>query len=209
MINASELERKGIAEELHDDLSQELALIAVEIELLCQVLPNRRNKLARKLTQIQCMARDSSAALRRISHHLHPAMLDQLGLAAAIAGYCNEISARQETKIDFKDHGIPGNIRSDVSLCFFRVLQESIQNALKHSGSDKIVVRLFQEGRKICISVRDEGCGFDLDSPAAHGLGLTSMKERMRLIQGTLHISSRPSKGTTVTACQTPRRSPP
>ena len=154
------------------------------------------------------MARDASSSLRRISHQLHPAMLDQLGLAAAIAGYCNEISARQETKIDFKDLGAPADVLADVSLCFYRVLQESIHNALKHSGSNKIVVRLFPEGRKICLSVRDEGRGFDMVSLAAHGLGLTSMKERMRLIQGTLDISSRPGKGTTVTACQMLRRSP-
>lgn len=208
LINASESERKRMARELHDDLSQELALIAVEIELLSQYPPNHRNKIARKLTQIQRMARDASSAVRRISNDLHPVMLDQLGLAAAIAAYCNEISARQETKIDFKDLGAPVDIVADVSLCFYRVLQESIRNALKHSGSNKIIVRLFPEGRKICLLVRDEGRGFDMDSLAAHGLGLTSMKERMRLIQGTLDISSRPGKGTTVTACQMLRRSP-
>lgn len=199
LINSSESERKSMARELHDNLSHELALIAVEIELLSQYPPNHRNKIARKLTQIQRMARDASSAVRKISNDLHPVMLDQLGLAAAMAGYCNEISARQETKIDFKDLGAPVDVAADVSLCFYRVLQESIHNALKHSGSNKIVVRLFPEDGKICLSVTDEGRGFDMDSRAAHRLGLTSMKERMRLIQGTLDISSRPGKGTTVT----------
>ena len=129
LINASESERKRIARELHDNLSQELALIAVEIELLSQDLPDHRNKEARKLMEIQRMARDASSTLRRISHQLHPAMLDQLGLAAAIAGYCNEISARHETKIDFKDLGVPVDVVADVSLCFYRVLQEAIHNA--------------------------------------------------------------------------------
>lgn len=206
VIAAQEDEQKRIARELHDDLSQELALIAVELDLLGKDLPKNQNAIIRKLADVQVMALEASSAVHKISHRLHPAMLDQLGLAAAIGGYCNEISSRHGLQIEFNNLTKPGHIPADISLCFYRVLQESIQNVLKHSGSDKIRVKLFSKGDEVYLTVQDEGCGFHVDPNADYGLGLTSMAERMELNGGIFRISSEPGKGTKVTACQTLER---
>lgn len=204
LIAAQEDEQKRIARELHDDLSQELALIAVELDLLELDLPKNRKDISRRLTHIYKMAREASSAVHNISHHLHPAMLDQLGLAAAITEYCNEISAHQGPLIEFKNLGVSGTLPADVSLSFYRVLQESIQNALKHSGSDRISVTFFSKGKKTCLTVQDEGRGFSFDPDADYGLGLRSMAERMAIIGGTFDISTEPGKGTLITACRAP-----
>ena len=202
LIAAQEDEQKRIARELHDDLSQELALVAVELDLLEKDLPKNRRTISRRLRRIYEMAKDASSAVHKISHHLHPAMLDQLGLAAAIAEYCNEVSAHQGPLIEFKNLGVSGTISADVSLSFYRVLQESIQNALKHSGADTVCVTFLFRDKKICLTVQDEGCGFRFDPNADCGLGLRSMAERMAIIGGTFDISTEPGKGTLITACR-------
>ena len=208
VIAAQEDEQKRIARELHDDLSQELALIAVELDLLGKDLPKSQKSFLRKLANIQGMAKEASSAVHKISHRLHPAMLDQLGLAAAIGGYCNEMSARQDLKIEFINLNKFAHIPADISLGFYRVLQESVQNALKHSGSDTIRVKLFSKGKEVCLTIQDDGCGFHVDSNAGYGLGLTSMAERMELNGGIFKISSKPGKGTKVTARQTLEQEP-
>ncbi|MCH8202798.1 MAG: PAS domain S-box protein [Proteobacteria bacterium] len=206
VIAAQEDEQKRIARELHDDLSQELALIAVQLDLLGKDLPKNQNAIKRKLADVQDMAMEASSAVHKISHQLHPAMLDQLGLVAAMGAYCNEVSARQGPQIEFNNLTKLDHVPADISLSFYRVLQESIQNALKHSGSDTIRVKLFSKGDEVYLTVQDEGCGFHVDPNADYGLGLTSMAERMELGGGVFEISSEPGKGTKVTARQTLKR---
>ena len=202
VIAAQEDEQKRIARELHDHLSQELALIAVELDLLKRDLPKNRKAVLQKLANVQGMAKDASSAVHKISHRLHPAMLDQLGLVAAVGAYCNEVSARQGPQIEFNNLIKLDHVPADISLSFYRVLQEAVQNSLKHSGSDAIRVKLFSKGKEICLIVEDDGCGFQVEPNADYGLGLTSMAERMELGGGIFKISSEPGKGTKITVCQ-------
>jgi signal transduction histidine kinase len=123
------------------------------------------------------------------------------GLAAATDSFCRELSARHRVAIDVRSENIPGDLPPDVSLCLYRVTQEALQNATKHSGSQRVEVSLRGTGNEILLTVRDFGTGFDLqDAVKGRGLGLTSMKERLNLVGGDLSIESQPLLGTTIHA---------
>jgi signal transduction histidine kinase len=124
-----------------------------------------------------------------------------LGLAAAAAGFCREVSNRQEVEIDFHSENIPKDLPKETSLCLFRVLQEAIQNATKHSGSRHFEVSLSGGSSEVELTVRDFGIGFDPEEAMkGRGLGLTSISERLKLVNGNLSIDSQPQHGTTLLA---------
>jgi signal transduction histidine kinase len=132
---------------------------------------------------------------------LHSSKLKYLGLAAAAAGFCREFSEQLGVKIDFHSKGISGEPSDEISICFFRVLQEAVQNAAKHSGARHFQVSLRNGSNEIELTVHDSGIGFDPEiALRKNGLGLTSMRERMKLVNGELSIESRLQRGTTVRA---------
>jgi signal transduction histidine kinase len=132
---------------------------------------------------------------------LHSSKLEYLGLAAAAVGFCREVSSRQGVEIDFHSENIPKDLPKEIQLSLFRVLQEAIQNAIKHSGSRHFEVSLSGGSGEIELTVRDSGIGFDPEEPMkGRGLGLTSIRERRRLVNGNLSIDSRPQHGTTIQA---------
>jgi signal transduction histidine kinase len=140
--------------------------------------------------------------IQALSHRLHSSKLELLGLAAAAAGFCQELSKRQNVEIDFHSEGIPKALPREISLCLFRVLQEALQNAMKHSGKRCFAVSLKRALNEIQLSVQDSGVGFDPEKVIAGcGLGLTSMKERLKLVGGQLSVDSKVRVGTTVQAC--------
>jgi signal transduction histidine kinase len=139
--------------------------------------------------------------IQALSHRLHSSKLEYLGLTAAVAGYCKELSDRHGVEIDFHSECIPKKLPHEISLCFFRVSQEALQNAMKHSGSRRFAVSLVGALNEVNLTVRDLGTGFDPESVMkGSGLGLISMKERMKLVGGELSIESQPQSGTTVFA---------
>ncbi|HEY2117294.1 MAG TPA: ATP-binding protein, partial [Candidatus Angelobacter sp.] len=125
-----------------------------------------------------------------------------LGITAAMKGFCREFSEKQHAEIDFKNNNVPGSLPPDISLCLFRVLQESLHNSVKHSGAESFVVRLWGSSNEICLSVKDSGTGFDSETVVkdSHGIGLISMEERLAIVNGTLYIDSHPNTGTTIYA---------
>jgi signal transduction histidine kinase len=126
---------------------------------------------------------------------------EYLGLAAAAAGFCKELSDRQVVRIDFHCEGVPNEVPKEISLCLYRVVEEALQNAIRHSSSPDFEVSLRGESNEIRLTVRDWGIGFDPEAAVkGRGLGLVSMKERLKLVGGDLSIESQPQHGTTIHA---------
>jgi PAS domain S-box-containing protein len=202
MIEAHEQERALIARELHDDIGQRLALVAVQLDRERQDSQNSREGLLLAMEEAIKRISDLAGDIHSMSHRLHSSKLDTLGLAAAAGGFCREVSQGQNVVVDFQSEGIPEALSEDVALCLFRVLQEALQNATKHSGSKRFWVSLVGSSNQIVLTVRDEGRGFQPDEALQKsGLGMTSMMERLKLVGGELRIDGDPQPGTILRAC--------
>jgi PAS domain S-box-containing protein len=201
LIQAHEEERTRIARELHDDINQRLALLAISLEGLQHNLPSSKAEVMQDIAEACKQVQDLGSDVQALSHHLHSPKLEYLGLAAAAAGFCGEVSNRQGVEIAFHSENIPKDLPMGTSLCLFRVLQEAIQNATKHSGSRHLEVSLSSGLSEIELTVRDSGIGFDpQEAMKGRGLGLTSIRERLKLVNGDLSIDSQPQRGTTIQA---------
>jgi signal transduction histidine kinase len=198
LIAAQEEERSRVARELHDDLNQRMALLSVELEQLSQRLPASQTNLRLSINKVWERAQEISSEIHRVAYQLHPSKLDHLGLVAAVKSHCLELAAHHEIKIAFKEKGCSGFIPKDVTLCLFRIVQESFRNVIKHSGAREASVALAGSPHVIHLSVSDNGRGFDVDSfGSKSGLGLISMRERLRLVGGVISIYST-SRGTKI-----------
>ena len=132
---------------------------------------------------------------------LHSSHLEYLGLVPAMKSFCQEFGKRQKVDVEFESLNVPPSIPADISLCLFRVLQETLHNAAKHSGANRFSVQMRGPSDEIHLTVSDPGAGFDPEAAVkSHGLGLTSMKERLHLVKGEISIDSRPERGTTIHA---------
>ncbi|HKO98700.1 MAG TPA: sensor histidine kinase [Pyrinomonadaceae bacterium] len=191
LITAQEEERSRVARELHDDLNQRMALLSVELEQLSLRLPPSQKNLRASLNNVRERAQEISSEIHRVSYQLHPSKLDHLGLIAAVRSHCMEVSARHEIKIAFKEKGCSGLLPNDVTLCLFRIVQEALRNAIKHSAAREVTVALAGTPDGIELSVSDNGRGFDMSSlESKSGLGLISMRERLRLVGGLISVQS-------------------
>jgi len=198
LIDSQEQERVRIARELHDDIGQRLSLLAIELDRLrlSEKLPP---EVFGDVSELLRQATSLTADVQTMSHNLHSARLEILGLASAIKSTCHDFAQQHDIEIDFESHGLYLPLPSDVSLALFRVLQEALRNASKHSGVKHVQVRLHEADGEIHLLVRDSGRGFDLNSAIqGRGLGLTSMQERVRLVNGKVTIDSKPMRGTSV-----------
>jgi len=201
LIEAHEEERTWIARELHDDINQRIALLAVSLEGLKHDLPASNGQMSSRVKEVQEHVSDLGIDIQALSHRLHSSKLEYLGLGAAAEGFCKELSARQHVEIDFHSQDIPKELPKEIALCLFRVLQEALQNAVKHSGVRQFEVLLKARSNEIQLSVHDSGVGFDPEKAVnQHGLGLTSMKERLKLVDGSISIDSKLQSGTTIYA---------
>jgi PAS domain S-box-containing protein len=197
LIEVQEQERARIARELHDDISQRLALFAVEMEQL-KDLPS--NEIPIRLEKMRTTIMEMLSDVQALSHELHSSYLEYLGIVPAMKNFCQEFAKRQKVEIEFGTLNVP-SISSDISLCLFRVLQETLHNAAKHSGVNRFRVQLRGTSDEIHLTVSDSGAGFDPEAAVkSHGLGLISMKERLHLVKGEISIDSRPERGTTIHA---------
>ena len=158
-------------------------------------------ELADAITKSQSAVRDVSARIQRISYDLHPLRLSKLGLVSTLDALCRDLSDQPaEFDVSCAASRMPKRIPEDVSLCVYRVAQEALHNAMNHSGAKGAVVSLHGVPGRVRLIVRDEGRGIQLPQTDTGGLGLISMRERVRLIGGTLSIRSAPGQGTQVTA---------
>ena len=199
LIQTQEQERRRIALELHDQLGQELALLSIEIEQLIQKAPESQAKQLQKLTT---RTKKVSSQVQTLSHQLHPSQLQHLGLVAAARSLCREVSQASNIQIDFSHSDVSSPIPEDVSICLYRVLQESLGNMVKHSGTQEAQVTLTGRPDEIQLDVCDSGVGFNpQEQRETFGLGLISMRERLNLVGGELSVESEPSGGTQIKAC--------
>ena len=201
LIEAHEQERTWVARELHDDINQQVALLAVNLERLKQDFPVMAPPVIQRLEEILADVSGLGSEIQALSHRLHSSKLEYLGIEAAAASFCRELSEKHGVQIDFHSDGVPKELPQEIALCLFRILQEGLQNAIKHSGSERFEVRLRGAPNEIELSVRDAGIGFAPEEVMrGRGLGLTSMRERLKLVHGELSIDSQPGLGTVIRA---------
>jgi PAS domain S-box-containing protein len=201
LIEAQDQERAHIARELHDDLSQRMALLQIGLEQFegdARDLPAQKREHLQKLSAV---ATEVSSSIHDLSHQLYPSKLDTLGLVLSLSSFCRDFAKQYDLHLQFVHKGITEPIPRDVSLCLYRIVQESLRNVIKHSGAREVAVDLFSPGKSIELSISDAGSGFSPESVATKvGLGLVSMRERLRLVGGQLAIESKASQGTRIRA---------
>jgi PAS domain S-box-containing protein len=194
LIAAQEQERARIGRELHDDINQQLAMLAVELDQL-QENPSESQS---RLQELRKRTAEISNDVEALSHDLHSSKLEYLGVVAGIKSWCKEFADRQKIEIEFTS-GVQSILPPEVGLTLFRVLQQASHNAVKHSGAKRVEVQLQEKSGEIHLIVRDSGTGFDVEAALrGKGVGLTSMSERVRLVNGTIAIDSKPMRGTTI-----------
>lgn len=195
LLNAQEQERARIGRELHDDINQRLAFISVDLQQL-QADPF---ELQKRLPELQRRMAELSNNVQALSHDLHSSKLEYLGVVGGIRSWCKEFAERQRMVIDFSSE-VSSVLSPELGLTLLRVVQEALYNAMKHSGVRRAEVQLLEEdSNEIHLIVSDSGGGFDMEEAAkGRGLGLTSMSERVRLVNGTIRIDSKPMGGTCV-----------
>jgi signal transduction histidine kinase len=199
LIDSMEQERSRIARELHDDFCQRLALLAIDLEQLAQEEPLSQEETRARLRGLWQDATDICSDAGRLSRELHSCRLEQLGLVPAIRGLCSDLSKRHGIRIEFAGEAIPQQVPREIALCLFRIAQEALRNAVKHSQADVIRAELSGRPEALELRVCDAGVGFDPVSAGRKGrLGLMSMRERALLVGGKISINSRPSRGTEV-----------
>jgi PAS domain S-box-containing protein len=194
LIESQEQERARIGRELHDDISQRVALLANDLEQL----GDNPSEVQSRVQELLKQTADLSDGVQALSHELHSSKLEYLGVVAGMKSWCTEFSQRHSMEVDFK-HEVSSAIPLEVGLCFFRVLQEALNNATKYSGVKRIEVRLAEHSNQVHLMINDLGRGFDIEAARqGRGLGLTSMHERIKLVNGAITIESKPMGGTSI-----------
>jgi len=199
LIEAQEQERARIARDLHDDINQRIAMLAIELDGLKQDPRVSSPEVRSLLKGLSERLSDLGMEIQAMAHRLHSSKLDYLGVVVAMKAFCAEFADHQKVKIDFRHDDVPKALPEDISLCLFRVLQEAMSNAVKHSGERHFKVVLECTPDQLHLTVADHGAGFDPPTVLNRGgLGLTSMRERVRLVNGTFTVDSKPMSGTNI-----------
>jgi PAS domain S-box-containing protein len=199
LITAQEEERTRIARELHDDLSQQIATLSIAASNLKKNIAPEDAEARVQSERIQQKLVQLAEGIRRLSHNLHPAVLEHSGLGAALRSYASEFSTLTGITILFRAEGSFERLPVSVALCLYRIAQEALQNVLKHARVDHAELAITGSSGSVSLTVSDEGAGIDaLRASMPQGLGLVNIKERTRLVNGTLSITSQPNQGTTL-----------
>ena len=194
LIESQEQERARIGRELHDDINQRLAMLAVELE----ELKDNPSEVQSRVEELLKRTTELSNDVQALSHELHSTKLEYLGFASGIRSWCKEFGERQGMEINFKVD-VSSPISSEIGVTLFRIIQEALHNAVKHSGVEHIDVQLSERANEIQLTIVDAGKGFDVEAARqGRGLGLASMEERARLVKGTIAFESRPKGGTII-----------
>ena len=201
LIEAHEEASSRIARELHDDINQRLAMVSVRLGGLKGRRAVSAADLEQEIGDVSQEIANLVGDIQALSHDLHPPRLEFLGLKAAAAGLCEELSKRYGVTVDLRCENIPKMLPRAVSLCLYRVVQEALQNVVKHGGAQHADVSLKGHSDTIVLTINDSGAGFHPhEAMRGPGLGLTSMNERMKIVGGRLSIHSQPGRGTTIDA---------
>jgi len=194
LMESQEQERARIGRELHDDINQRLAMLSVELEQLQE----NPSEVQSRVQELRKQTTELSNDVQALSHDLHSAKLEYLGVVAGIKSWCKELGERQKMEIAFHSD-VPSLVPLEIGLPLFRVLQEALHNVVKHSGVRRVEVELREDSIELHLVVRDSGKGFDVAAVLrGKGLGLASMRERVRLLNGTIDIQAKPMAGTTI-----------
>ena len=199
LLGAQDAERSRIARELHDDISQQLTLLSMDLALLSHAQAGRPDDAEKLAHEAHERVVAVATSVHQLSHQLHPARLRLVGLVAALSSLQQEIQSSGH-RITFTHEGVPDAIAQDLKVCLYRVAQEAVQNAIKYSGAREIFMSLAGTGDALTLVVGDHGAGFDAQASMHRGLGLVSMGERVEAFGGTLRIQSAPGAGTRIEA---------
>lgn len=194
LISAQEDERRRIAMELHDDLSQQVAALSIGVSLAKRTLANA-DTAREAVTSLYTGLLQLESSIHALSHELHPSLLERAGLVPALQAHCEEFKALNgiETHLTIKSGR---KIPADLALCLYRITQEALRNVAKHSGAKEVWVSLSEVDNHICLSIEDAGKGFKTESSGSNGIGLVSMKERVQMVGGTFEFGNRTAGGT-------------
>ncbi|MBK8275222.1 MAG: PAS domain S-box protein [Nitrospira sp.] len=198
LLMTQETERQRIARELHDDITQRIATVAIDLQGICSVTPGSEASLLAHIHQTGKMAEQITTDLQRLAYQLHPTLLEHSGLEAAVQEHVEEFEARTGLKTKVQIRNLPTALSLDRATCLYRVLQESLQNVRKHANATYVVVRILGSTRGVGFCIHDDGHGFDQAKRVSNGrkgLGLVSMKERVGALQGTFRIKTKPGDG--------------
>ena len=200
LITAQEEERRHLARELHDDLTQRLAVLSIDAENLEQQLMDSPDPVKEKLKDIKNQTVKISWDIHNLARQLHPSILDDLGLVRAVESECAAFLKREGVNIVFRNENVPDILEKDISLTLYRIVQEGLRNISKHACADHVSIFLQCLDHEILLSIQDDGIGFDMaKAKVTPGIGLSSLRERARLIHGDLSIKAAPGEGTVIT----------
>ena len=209
LLTAQEAERRRLARELHDDLSQRLAALALEAARLEHQPQSSQGAVSAGLKEMRDKLVELSIDTHEISRRLHPSILDDLGLADAVQSECASFAQREGIVVNYKSESVPREVPQDVALCIYRTVQEGLRNISRHARATKAEILLIGKGDTIHLLIKDNGIGFNpLQVKKKGGLGLASMKERVYLVRGDFSIQSQPGQGTVIEALVPLSRSP-
>jgi signal transduction histidine kinase/ABC-type uncharacterized transport system substrate-binding protein len=201
LIHAQEDERASIARELHDDFSQRLALQSIELTQLEHNLPESEFEERKRALKLLGETKEMSKDIRALSHQLHSSNLELIGLVSALRGLCAEITKNYKITVHFAEPEFPPDLTKDMELCLFRVAQEALANVIKHSQAGSAEIELCSNANGVSLRISDKGKGFDPDQKTVStGIGLVSMRERLRVLDGRLSVRSEITRGTEVLA---------
>jgi signal transduction histidine kinase len=198
LVDAQETERRSISRELHDEVGQSLGALLVEVGSLEATIPTGATEIKDHVDKIKSVAETTVETVRNIALLLRPSMLDDLGLIAALEWQGREVSRRSETEVEIQPVGVSETIPDEYKICIYRLVQEALNNAARHSAAKNAKVTVEQKTNKILVTVSDDGRGFD--PQRVRGLGLLGMEERVKRLGGKLAIDSKPGSGTTLRA---------
>ena len=198
LLAAQEEERRKVSRDLHDQICQQLASLAIDIGGLV-ANPSPPEGMQRRLKTLQARVVKASEETRHIAYQLHPSVLDDLGLVASLRALCKEFSEREGIAAEFDSGVLPGSLPREIVSCLYRVAQASLQNIAKHSNAKHVSVALSLQKGSVLLSLEDDGVGFDAEVVRGRGgLGLIGMEERARMVNGNLSIAARPGHGTRI-----------
>jgi signal transduction histidine kinase len=206
LIQAQDDERQRIARELHDNIGQRVSLLMFELDLLKHDLPIERDAEHKSLSKLLQEVDELATDLHEMSHRLHSSKLKHLGLRAALKELCQQVSRLHRLEVHLQAEDLLEPLPEEIALCLYRVAQEALNNVVKHSGASQIAVSVAKHNNVLCMRIKDYGRGFDPAVPA-DGLGLASMRERLRMVAGELQVNSKRGSGTELVAEVTIKRS--
>ncbi|WP_342349758.1 PAS domain S-box protein [uncultured Nitrospira sp.] len=201
LISAQEDERRRLSRELHDDMNQRLAVVAIEIQSIQRTLPES-DPMQKTLQHLNDQVSSLSDNVRHLAYQLHPSILDDLGLVVALQSSIKDFSQWENIPVTFQPRDVPHNLPQNIASCVYRVTQECLRNVAKHAEASQVFVEVVGLEAGLRLVITDNGKGFIPQAvrPGTHGLGLIGMKERIRVVQGKFNVKASKGKGTTITA---------